>query len=366
MERDDGNSARTHSRRAFLGAAGGAATTALAGCSGVMGSNQTDVLRIMYWSGNLGDRFERAIRPIFESRFDAKLRISRGWNEILAKIKAAPKDDPPFDATVTAEPLYYNGRKANLFEKIRYETNVPNIEEVIPYYKEIRPIEYGAPTAGAPLTILYRTDLPKPVNKWTDFDNEFVTNSAGVGIDSGFWIFPLLAAGVGTKAAPGAQELYQEDLHDELLGTLKSWPITGWATSGTDIWQQFNNGIIDVAQWYFGQVYYAIDNHPNIEFSMPTANAGYLDNWTVVRGTNKRTLAEEFINMLLDPEVQSKWSEDHPLFFTTSDMTYAGDLGQYLPSNAEEAQQMALPQWERLADDAEKFATAFKRMKTQG
>lgn len=324
------------------------------------------MLRVTAWSGNYGQRFEKAIRPIFESRFDAELKINLGWDEIIANIKSAPKDDPPYDVTVTAEPLYYNGRKSDLFEPIRYEENVPNIENVIPYYKEIRPYEYGAPVDGAPLTILHRADVEPPVEQWSQFDDDAVRNSAGVGIDSGFWIFPLLAAGVGTEAAPGAQELYEEQYHDDLLGTLEEWPVSGWASSGTDIWQQFDNGIIDAAQWYFGQVYYDIDSHENIDFAMPSNNAAYMDNWCVVRGTDQRDLGEKFINMLLDPEVQSKWSEESPTLFTTEEMEYAGDLGEYLPTTAEEARKYAIPQWDDLAQYSEKFAEKFQRMKSQG
>ena len=364
MPRDTNHSSA--SRRAFLGAAGAAATTGLAGCTGMLGGggDSTTTLRVTAWSGNYGERFRQAIKPIFESRFDAELEVNTGWNSLLAKIQSAPADDPPFDVTVTCEPIYYNGRNAGLFEELRYEENIPNIDNVMQHYKDVRPISHGAPADGAPLTILYRDSLDQPVETWSDFTSESVKNSAGVGVDGGFWIYPLLGAGVGTDAAPAANELYQEQHHEQLINTLEEWPITGWANSGTDIWRQFQGGTIDAAQWYFGQVYYDMENHEDVSFSMPDANAGYMDNWAVVRGTDKRTLGEEFINMLLDPEVQSKWSEDHPLFFTTEDMSYAGDLGEYLPSTAEEAQNMALPRWGELADYSEKFSNTVKQMKT--
>lgn len=353
------------SRRAYLGSVGAASIGALTGCMGG-GGGGTPTLRVTAWSGNYGKRFKKAIKPIFESRFDAELKVNFGWEEILAKIKSAPKDNPPYDVTVTAEPLYYQGRKDDLFQPIRYEENVPNIKNVIPYYKNIRPYSHGAPVDGAPLTMLYRDDLPEKVDQWSDFKKQFIKQSSGVGVDSGFWIFPLLAAGVGTDTVPGAEELYSEKYHDDVINTLEEWPINGWASSGTDIWQQFDDGLIDAAQWYFGQVYYDIDKHKGINFSMPEANAGYLNNWCVVRGTDKRTLGEKFINMLLDPKVQSKWSEKSPTFFTTKDMNYAGDLGKYLPENQKEAEKMALPRWDGLTQYSDKFAKKFKKMKTQG
>jgi spermidine/putrescine transport system substrate-binding protein len=354
------------SRRAFLGAAGTAGASALAGCTGMLGdSDGPRTLRVTVWSGNYVERFEEAIRPIFESRFDAELELVSGWNSLLAKIKSAPADDPPFDVTVACEPIYYNGRSQGLFEELRYEDHIPNIDNVIQHYKDIRPHSHGAPVDGAPLSILYNTDLEEPVETWSDFTGSTVQQSNGVGVDSGFWIYPLLGAGVGTDAAPGAQELYEEQHHDALMDTIEAWPIEGWASSGTDVWQQFRNGIVDAAQWYFDQVYYDIEDRPNVEFSMPEENAGWMNNWAVVRGTDKRQLGEEFINMLLDPEVQSKWAEDHPLFFTTSGMSYPDDLAQYLPTTAEEAQQWSIPQWEEVAPHSETFSNKFKRMKNQ-
>ncbi|WP_430503519.1 ABC transporter substrate-binding protein [Haloparvum sp. PAK95] len=362
-----GTTQSTSNRRAFLGAVGTASATALAGCSSIMGGDGgPPTLRVTAWSGNYGERFEKAIRPIFEERFDAELQINFGWSEILSKIKSAPKDDPPFDVTITAEPLYFNGRNQNLFEEIRYEENVPNYEEVMPFFKDVRPPKYGAPVDGAPLATLYRDDLAEPVDEWTDFTSEFVQNSNGVGVDSGFWIFPLMAAAVGTDAAPGAGELYNEDQHEAVIDTLEEWPIEGWAASGTDIWQQFDDETIDAAQWYVDQVWYDVDSHEGISMGVPENNPGYLDNWAVVRGTDNRQLGEEFINMLLDAEVQSKWSEESALFFTNKNTEYAGDLGDVMPTNNEEASKLTLPQWDELADHASKFSDQFKEMKTQG
>jgi spermidine/putrescine transport system substrate-binding protein len=353
-------------RRAFLGAAGAAGATALAGCGGVLGGTDgPPTLRVPVWSGNYIERFEKAIRPIFESRFDAELELISGWNSLLAKIKSAPADDPPFDVTVACEPIYYNGRTQGLFEELRYEENIPNIDNVIQHYKDIRPYSHGAPVDGAPLSILYNTELKESVETWDDFSKSVVQQSNGVGVDSGFWIYPLLGAGIDTDAASGARELYQEQYHGQLLDTLEGWPIQGWATSGTDIWEQFRNGTIDAGQWYFDQVYYDMENHPDVEFAMPDSNAGWMNNWAVVRGTDKRTLGEEFINMLLDPEVQSKWAEEHPLFFTTKDMSYPDDLAQYLPTTAEEAGKYSIPQWDEVAPYSGKFSNKFKQMKIQ-
>lgn len=360
----DAGHAKT-SRRAYLATTAAASTGALTGCVGLLGDS-SETLRVTVWSGNYADRFEAAIKPIFEERTGATLQINRGWEEILAKIKSAPADDPPYDVTVTEGQLYHMGRQDDLFLPIRYDENVPNIENVIPYYRELRTPKYGAPIDGAPCVMVYRTDLDRTPRTWADFGSEFMQSSTGVGIDGGFWVFPLHAGALATDAVDGAGELYDEQYHENALDTVRTWNITGWASSGTDIWKQFDNGVIDAAQWYFDQTYYDIQSRDDLGWTLPEHNPAYMDNWSVVRGTDKRELAEQFINILLDAEVQSKWSEESPLFFTNENTEYAGDLGEYMPTSGEEAQKLTFPDWAALSESMDDFSEAFKEMKAQG
>ncbi|SEV84686.1 ABC transporter substrate-binding protein [Natrinema salifodinae] len=350
------------SRRRMLSATAVGSATALAGCTKLL-SGSSDALRVCVWSGNYADRFEDAVVPKYEEEFDADIQLQRGWDEILADIRSAPDDNPPYDVTVTEGNFYYYGRQEELFHEIR-EENVPNLEEVIDYYTEFRTTEYGMPVDGAPCTIVHREDADVQPDSWSDFSSEAVQNSAGVGVDTGFWWYPLYAAAVGMDERELGDEMHEPDLHEAVLETFRDWPVSGWASSGEDVWQQFDNGVIDAAQWYYEQVAYDIDDYDGLTHTMPEETTGYLNHWCVVDGTDKRDQAEEFINFLMDAETQTAWSEEMPTLFCNENTEYAEDLAEDLPSNSEEAANIAFPDWEVLAEHDDELSDEFTAIQT--
>ena len=346
------------SRRRLLTATAVGTATGLAGCTELLSSDSSDPLRISVWSGNYADRFEESVVPKYEEEFDAELEIERGWGDILTDIQTAPDDDPPYDVTITEGNFYYYGRQDDLFHEIRTE-NVPNADELIDYYAEFRSTEYGMPVDGAPCTIVYREDMAFEPESWSDLSAPAVEESNGIGVDTGFWWYPMYAAAVGMDEKDLGEEMHDADLHDDVLDTIRDWPITSWANSGEDVWQAFRDDIVDVAQWYYEQTAYDIDDYDGLTHAMPEETTGYLNHWCVVKGTDKRDRAEEFINFLMDAEVQTAWSEALPTLFCNENTAYAGDLADDLPSNSEEASKIAFPDWEFLAEHSGDLSDEF-------
>ncbi len=366
----------TTNRRRFLAATGVGSIAALAGCSSLAANDGGDggggssasgddgsgsefsgeTLRVMVWSGNYADRFEETIKPMYEERTGGTLQVNRGWNEILAKIRSAPEDEPPFDVTITEGYFYLLGRNDDLFLPVRTE-NVPNLEEVMDYYTEFRTTEYGVPADGAPTTLIYRDDADFQPESWADFATSEVANSNGVGIDIGFWWFPQHDAAVAMDDMELAGEVYDEDMTMEVFDYMEQeWPIEGWASSGEDIWQMFDNGVIDYAQWYYEQTAFDIDDYDNLSHTAPTRNSGFVNHWCPVRGTDKRLMAEDFLNFILDAETQTEWSENSPTLFTNENMEYATDkLKNDLPTNSEEASLIAWPEFDYINNNFTQF-----------
>ena len=368
------------SRRTFLAAAGAGTATALAGCSALAGGDgggnggtagesgsgpdfSGETLRVMVWSGNYADRFEETIKPMYEERTGGTLQVNRGWNEILAQIRSAPEDEPPFDVTITEGYFYLLGRADDLFLPVRSE-NVPNMDEVIDYYTDFRTTEFGVPIDGAPTTMIYRNDQDFEPSAWSDLASDTVQSSNGIGIDKGFWWFPQHDAAVAMDDMDLAGEVYDDELSMEVFDYMESeWPIEGWATSGEDIWQFFENGIIDYAQWYYEQTAFDIDDYDNLSHTAPERNSGFVNHWCPVRGTDKRRMAEDFLNFLLDADTQTTWSENSPTLFTNENMEYATDkLDEDLPNNSEEAELIAWPDFEYVNSNFETFADRISEM----
>jgi spermidine/putrescine transport system substrate-binding protein len=372
------NRARS-SRRTFLAAAGAGTATALAGCSALAGGGggngstagesgsgpdfSGETLRVMVWSGNYADRFEETIKPMYEERTGGTLQVNRGWNEILAQIRSAPEDEPPFDVTITEGYFYLLGRADDLFLPVRSE-NVPNMDEVIDYYTDFRTTDFGVPIDGAPTTLIYRNDQGFEPSEWADLASDTVQNSNGIGIDKGFWWFPQHDAAVAMDEMELAGEVYDDEMTMEVFDYMGSeWPIQGWATSGEDIWQFFENGIIDYAQWYYEQTAFDIGDYDSLSHTAPERNSGFVNHWCPVRGTDKRRMAEDFLNFLLDADTQTTWSENSPTLFTNENMEYATEkLNQDLPNNSEEAGLIAWPEFDYVNSNFSKFADRVSKM----
>lgn len=367
------------SRRRVLSIAGVGTATALAGCSAFAGDSSDggsttgevsgdadfsgETLRVMVWSGNYADRFEETIKPMYEERTGGTLKVNRGWNDILAKIRSAPEDEPPFDVTITEGYFYLLGRADNLFLPVRSE-NVPNMEEIINFYTDFRTTEYGVPIDGAPTTLIYRNDADFQPETWADLGSETVQNSNGIGIDKAFWWFPQHDAAVAMDDMDLAGEVYDEDLTMSVFDYMEDqWSIQGWASSGEDIWQQFDNGIIDYAQWYYEQTAFDIDDYDNLSHTAPTRNSGFVNHWCPVRGTDKRDMSEDFLNFLAAEETQTEWSKNSPTLFTNENMEYAtSKLNEDLPNNSEEAQLIAWPEFDYVNTNFTPFSERISKM----
>jgi len=348
---------------ALAGGDGGGGNGGTAGESGSGPDFSGETLRVMVWSGNYADRFEETIKPMYEERTGGTLQVNRGWNEILAQIRSAPEDEPPFDVTITEGYFYLLGRADDLFLPVRSE-NVPNMDGVIDYYTDFRTTEFGVPVDGAPTTIIYRNDRDFKPSEWPDLASDTVQNSNGVGIDKGFWWFPQHDAAVAMDEMELAGEVYDEEMTMQVFDYIENeWPIEGWATSGEDIWQFFENGIIDYAQWYYEQTAFDIDDYDNLSHTAPSRNSGFVNHWCPVRGTDKRRMAEDFLNFLLDADTQTTWSENSPTLFTNENMEYATDkLDEDLPNNSEEAELIAWPEFEYINSNFSKFADRISQM----
>jgi spermidine/putrescine transport system substrate-binding protein len=370
-------------RRQFLTAAGVGATGILAGCTS-LASNESggsseggatageadsgpdfsgETLRVMVWSGNYADRFEQTIKPMYEEKTGGRLQVNRGWNEILAQIRSAPEDEPPFDVTITEGYFYLLGRNDDLFLPLRKE-NIPNLTEAIDYYTDFRTTEYGVPADGAPTTLIYRNTLDFEPSQWSDLASMKVQRSNGIGIDKGFWWFPQHDAAVAMDEMELAEEVYDTEMRMDVFDYMgEEWGIQGWATSGEDIWQMFNNGIIDYAQWYYEQTAFDIGDYDELSHTAPSRNSGFVNHWCPVRGTDKRRMAEDFLNFIMDADTQTQWSKNSPTLFTNENMEYATEkLTEDLPTNSEEAAKIAWPDFSYVNSNFEMFSDRISKM----
>src|SRR4051812_46508488 len=120
---------RRPSRRQFLRTAAGAAAAAPAG-----GASRARIepgpfagqgLRVFVYAGAHAETMRKGFVPACEKETGASVTLYPGWWDGVPKLKAAPKDSPPFDLMITDATQGYPAAREGLFAKLDL-TNVPN------------------------------------------------------------------------------------------------------------------------------------------------------------------------------------------------------------------------------------------------
>lgn len=371
-------------RRAFLSTAGTGAALGFAGCigggDGSTASNNTnsgtngsagssnkpyagETLRTTVWSGDYAERFRNTIKQWYEEETGATLKVIPGWSELLSKIQAAPKDNPPYDVTIADGITYYQGKSAELFLPVRYD-NVPNYDGVYPYLKKIRDEnnKYGVPVDGEPLAMPYRADMDFNPSTWSDLKKD---SAKKITLDGGFYIYPMQIGAIIADDMPGTDELYDKQHHQAPWDALSSLDIASWYSSGATVWEQLRQGVADIGQYYYSTAKTkSRDDSLNLDMSLPKKSGGYFDNFCVVRGTNKRAMAEHYLNFLLDPEIQTRWSKESFEIKSHSKCEYPDFVAKDIPTtNKGIKKRLNFPRWDYLTQYSDKFTQSFRKVK---
>jgi spermidine/putrescine transport system substrate-binding protein len=299
------------------------------------------------------------VKKLYEEETGNTMEVIPGWNEILSKIKAAPEDNPPYDLTVTDGYFYYAGRQDDLFEPVDYD-NVPNIDNVYPYLKEFRPTKYGAPTDGSPMSIIYdKTRVDDAPSNW----GEFGEHDADKGMEGGFYVYPIHCAAIAAQQEEGAQELYSEDTIDVVYDTLRDFDVDAWYGSGAEVWEFMRQGRTAMSQWYFDGVVKA-EEVEEYEAVVPTQTTAYFDHYCPVRGSDKKAEAENVLNFMLRPEIQTAWHAEGKNMMSTEDVEYSEIGSEYHPKSNEAYQKISFPDWTKLSEYSGKLSEEFSKVKS--
>lgn len=365
-------------RRAFLASTGAGTTLALAGCVGDIGDepdgeddwDESDLegttLNVTVWSGTFGEVFEEEVAPIYEDEYGVDLQVHHEWAEILANIRAAPEDDPPYDVTVTDGNFYYIGIQEDLYHPIR-EENVPNMEEAYDYLLEVRTHEYGVPVDAGPMALMWTDDFEWPNGQPEEFE-DFLTEAgaeADTAMEGSGAEYPLYTAAVASER--GVDAIYDEDW-DYIFDTLDEMSVDEWIMGGADLWEWFRTGTVEFAQYYTASGWFEAREQDDWHIHFPEENLAYLDHYCVVQGTDHRRAAEHYINWLASEECQQAWADQYPQLMANQNVEY-GDfdgLEENFPTTDEEWEDITLFDWEFLIDHYDEIDDRFQQQMVEG
>lgn len=313
-----------------------------------------------YWMGGFNDE----IVPRFEEKTGATVELSTVWAEIVPKIKAAPEDNPPWDVTVGDAYVGYYGEQADLWKKVRYE-NISNFGDVYQYLKDFRSHEYGVPVSGMPMAILYRSDSDFKPSSWAEFATQ-EGREAKTAQEGSWYAYPGHIAAYAMDDLPQSDEMYDEQYHEAVFDTLNDFNVELWYEGGAEFREALRNGVIEASTYYMNTHRDAQDSDV-MGFDYPDEGSiWYWDHYRVVRGTDKRLLAEKWIDHLLDPEIQTLSAElqYNAAANKKADLSLPILKENYPQSNSEWDDKAVFFQIPYLPNHWKKFNGFFKEVKT--
>jgi spermidine/putrescine transport system substrate-binding protein len=360
----DGASGRADriGRRGFL-AAGGAAAVGLAGCTGALGTGGSggETLRVSAWSGTNETVFREVVKPRYEEATGNSLEVTGNWQGILSKIRQSPADDPPFDVTVGVGRTHHRGARDDLWLPIRYD-NLSNAGGIKPRLREFPMAEAAVPVAYGVHAYVYNEDTATwTPETWADARSESAENLA---LPSDFWLKLFMMAALTTDDEPMADEVYDPAYADALLEVIDSLPTSTFYQGTQGLWTALGQGLADIGHYFFayGLRKARTTDEYEIGVTVPPTTTGYIDYYQVVRGTDRRETAEEFVDFLLDPELQTAYAAEFNLGMSHADAEHPDVTTENVPITNDELGEVAFQNFARVAEFSGDLSDRFRAL----
>ncbi len=293
-------------------AAGGCAAT---GAERTGKEWQGHTLKVTVWSGPFLDHFQEAVVKPFEEATGATVLVTGHWGEAPSVILAAPKDDPPYDILFGSSLEYTIARQNDLLLPLRPES-IPNAQLIWPPAKGQVPVVdgFGVPFDYGENVLVF---LPERLNatgieleSWKDLLRPELDGK--VALPRAYWLDNLWTAALIMDDEPGPAEVFT--MTDAVFAKAEglAGQVGFWYEGGADAIAALVQGEVLVASYYAEYVFQPDIYDLGVRAVVPAEGApGYVDYFSVVRGTKERDLAELFINYALDAGRETAFAALH-------------------------------------------------------
>jgi len=256
------------------------------------------------WSSGFCEGLQPAIEAL-EKRTGGKVEIVPAWEALYAKIKASPKNQPPWDV-VMSDPMEYSVlRNAGFLLPIR-EENIPNIKNIFPSVRKSKKYMdgYGVIVGGEPTIPMFNPHcLTFKPTSWKDFLRPELKGK--ISINKYWWVENLYQAAYMLDEEEGAKEIYT-DLDAVYKKAAEVAQHSKLAYTSTDLIRSLIiSGDVAMANDYGCAVARGRRQGTYDGYLPKEGYTGYFSILSVVRGTQHRDLAEAWINEFLTEEAQA-------------------------------------------------------------
>lgn len=294
-------------------------------------------LIVVSWSGNHELSFRSAVVEPFNAKYNTKVETVGGWDQMVAQIVAAPKDNPPFDITIADEYTSSAGLAENLFLKTD-RSKMPGFSAVYPWFDAERgpAKEYGVPFGGGSLWMLVSKSVDLQPNSWRNFWDAKARGKTTMDASSFYW--DLCIPAILSDSKPGIEEVFGTPAEMEpLFVELEKLKMAKWYNDGAELSNLMLQDEAEVAMMYSADAYGFIKQHGD-EFTaaIPQEGTASYTNWFMkVRGTRHSDLADLFMAYLLEKDTQQNFLNASTDFMSRNDLTPPAHWADY-PRNEDQ------------------------------
>ena len=306
--------------------------------------------------------FLEAIRDIMGKKFEedtgGKVDFVPVWEDYVSLIATAPADRPPYDALTCFGLDLIFGIAEGIWLPLRLE-NIPNAADLNDWHMQTS----GAGFDGIDLTYGLPFELIIQVLGWNKEVLDFEPTSYAdlwrpevqgkIGLDTVYHFINTANTALILDDQPGAEEIYNDEGLDAVIEKLKELDVALWWEVSAQATAAIERGDIAILHHAAEQISSLVRANPD-KFGMVIPKEGSpdgLDYLCTVRGTEKRDMAEAFINYMLDPVLQAEFAETVPYWMSNSKVEYGPLASQLIPPTTEEREALFLMlDWESVVD----------------
>lgn len=246
------------------------------------------------------DFFREEIYKPFEEEHNVEIVLEIGNNaDRLNKVRMGNSD---VDVIFLSDYYAQQGINDDLFEKID-RSKLTNVEQIYDVAKAPLGEDFGPAYTIAQFGIAYNPDeVEKPITSWKDLWNEELKNAITIpSITSTAGPMFLDAASKVSGSAEFNEDQAFAQMKELMPNVVKEY---GQTSEFVNMFSQGEIAAGPIMEMYVGSLQEAV---PNAKFVSPE-EGGYavMNTINVVKGTDQKELAEEFVNYILSKEVQEK------------------------------------------------------------
>ncbi|MFO1089919.1 MAG: extracellular solute-binding protein [Hyphomicrobiales bacterium] len=334
-------------RRTFVKTAAALASPAIIGRAAIgtaRAAFEGEPLIVVSWSGNHELSFREAVIKPFNEKYKTKAETVGGWDQMVAQIKAAPADNPPFDITIADEYTTSSGLAENLFLETD-RSKMPGFAAVLPWFDATRgdAKKYGVPFGGGSLWMLVAKDAGVGPDSWNNLWSEKVHGKTTLDAAAFYW--DLCIPAILSDKMPGIEEVFQPPADMEpLFQKLEQLKMAKWYKDGAELSNLMLQGEAAAGMMYSADAYGFIKEHgAEFDAAIPAEGTASYTNWFMkVRGTKHSELADLFMAYLLEKDTQQNFLNVSTDFMSRGDLTAPAFWKNYPKSNEDMARMFNL------------------------